>query len=141
MNRTASKRSSTFTTAQVVQMFMYEADSDEDHDECDDSGTDYDDPLSEVSEYSDTEAADPVVDTHAPVANASNDQTLPSRCGGQRGRKRGRGRGRGGSAKATGEETVAAVCQPLYVKTSLRGTTNLLILDVDVNRISPRCQV
>jgi len=90
MNRTASKRSSTFTTAQVVQMFMYEADSDEDHDECDDSGTDYDDPLSEVSEYSDTEAADPVVDTHAPVANASNDQTLPSRCGGQRGRKRGR---------------------------------------------------
>lgn len=124
MNRAARKPLSTFTTSQVVQLFMNETDSDENIDSTD-SGSDYEDHMSSVSEHSDVEDANPIdppaTTTVAcpPLADDMGAQTVPTRGRGQGRRGRGRGRGRGGSVK--GHETTAhTVGQPLCGKDKFR---------------------
>ena len=59
----------------VVRMFMNKTDSDEDM-ESDDSGTDYEDHMTDVSEHSDVEGANPIdiLETSGRVAGIASSE-------------------------------------------------------------------
>lgn len=79
MNRTSSKHLASFTTTQALQLLLNDSDSDE-NGNSEDSKTEYEGHLTEVSEHSDVEAA---VATNSPTEERtdSNDAEAVSDTG------------------------------------------------------------